>query len=99
MVSHDRLTRFQVGNSYLVVSHLQFSDDTLFIGEATVDNLSIMKSIMRWFYLISRLKVNFHKSSLMAVNREHTLLDMVTNFLIFYIESVSSKYLGLLAGA
>ncbi|MCI21135.1 LINE-1 reverse transcriptase like, partial [Trifolium medium] len=35
------------------VSLLQYADDTLFIGEARVENLWAMKAILRWFELIS----------------------------------------------
>ncbi|MCI20263.1 LINE-1 reverse transcriptase like, partial [Trifolium medium] len=31
-------SRFQVGNSGMSVTHLQYADDTLFLGEATVAN-------------------------------------------------------------
>jgi hypothetical protein len=40
-------------SSGVVVSHLQYADDTLFIGEACVENLWAMKAILRWFELIS----------------------------------------------
>jgi hypothetical protein len=32
-------TGFKVGNTCLYVSHLQYVDDTLFIGEASMENL------------------------------------------------------------
>ncbi|MCI81328.1 LINE-1 reverse transcriptase like, partial [Trifolium medium] len=41
------------------VTHLQYADDTLFLGEATVANLWTIKSILRGFELASGLKVNF----------------------------------------
>jgi hypothetical protein len=49
---------FQVGPE-VSVSLLQYADDTLFIGEACVENLWSMKAILKWFELVSGLKVNF----------------------------------------
>jgi hypothetical protein len=52
------------------VSLLQYADDTLFIREASVENLWAMKVILRWFELVSAsgLEVNFPKSKLVGVN-------------------------------
>jgi hypothetical protein len=41
------------------ISHLQYADDTLCIGEASVENLWTMKAILRGFELASGLKVIF----------------------------------------
>ncbi|MCI37060.1 retrovirus-related protein, partial [Trifolium medium] len=49
-------TRFKVGNTGLSVSHLQYADDTLFIGEASMENLWSLKAILRCFELASGLK-------------------------------------------
>ena len=55
---------FKVGNSGLSISHLQYADDTLFLGEPTMQNLWSLKTIIRCFELASGLKVNFSKSSM-----------------------------------
>ncbi|MCI02845.1 putative non-LTR retroelement reverse transcriptase, partial [Trifolium medium] len=44
---HNLFKGFQVGNTGVSVSHLQYADDTLFLGEATVDNLWTLKAILR----------------------------------------------------
>jgi hypothetical protein len=43
----------------VVISHLQYADDMLCIGEASVNNLWTLKAILRGFELMSGLKVNF----------------------------------------
>ena len=43
---------------------LQFADDTLFLGEETLQNMFAVKSILRCFELIAGLKVNFNKRKL-----------------------------------
>ncbi|GLT58126.1 hypothetical protein SLA2020_310470 [Shorea laevis] len=46
----------------MVLSFLQFADDTIFMRKADVENLRTVKAILQWFELISRLKINFYKS-------------------------------------
>lgn len=49
------------------ISLLQFADDTIFLGEASVQNVLVIKAILRCFELVSGLKVNFLKSKLAVV--------------------------------
>ena len=44
------------------VNLLQYADDTIFVGEFNVDNVVVLKSIMRCFELVSDLKMNIHNS-------------------------------------
>jgi hypothetical protein len=89
---------FQV-NSELKVSLLQYADDTLFIGEACVENLWAMKAVLRWFELVSGLKVNFSKSCLMGVNVPNSFLQGAASFLNCKLGSIPFIYLGLPVGA
>lgn len=59
---------FKVGNFGTSISHLQYADDTLFLGQAIMANLWSLKTIMRCFELAYGLKVNFSKSYVMGVN-------------------------------
>ncbi|GKV41009.1 hypothetical protein SLEP1_g48590 [Rubroshorea leprosula] len=52
----------------MMLSLLQFADDTVFMGKADVDNLRVVKAILNWFQLISGLKINFGKSYLYGFN-------------------------------
>ncbi|GAU21917.1 hypothetical protein TSUD_34140 [Trifolium subterraneum] len=52
----------------VVISHLQYADDTMCIGEASAENLWTLKAILRSFEMASGLKVNFLKSGLMGIN-------------------------------
>ncbi|MCI51570.1 LINE-1 reverse transcriptase like, partial [Trifolium medium] len=55
-VEIERFKPFRVGSSGVPVSLLQYADDTLCIGEASVDNLWTLKSVLRGFELASGLK-------------------------------------------
>ncbi|MCH83058.1 LINE-1 reverse transcriptase like, partial [Trifolium medium] len=86
-------------NSDISISHLQYADDTIFIGEACVENLWSLKAILRWFELISGLKVNFSKSSLVGVNVHNSFLEGAASFLHCKVSPLPFTYLGLPVGA
>ncbi|GAU38174.1 hypothetical protein TSUD_264000 [Trifolium subterraneum] len=81
------------------ISHLQYADDTLFVGEVCVENLWTTKAILRWFELISGLKVNFFKSKLFGINVEDDFLSSAAAFLKCNVERLPFIYLGLPVGA
>lgn len=89
---------FKVGGEESIAL-LQYADDTILLGEANWDNLCALKSIMRGFELVSGLKVNFLKSSLMGVNVDEYFLNVAASFLFCSIGKVPFKFLGLPVGA
>jgi hypothetical protein len=98
-VEINKFRPFLVGRGGLPISILQYADDTLCIGEATVDNLWALKVILRGFEMASGLKVNFWKSSLIGVNVSNDFLDLASNILHCRIGNIPFKYLGLPVGA
>ncbi|GKV09210.1 hypothetical protein SLEP1_g20749 [Rubroshorea leprosula] len=60
----------RIGNKEVTVSHLQFADDTIFFGEASKENIQVIKCILRTFELASGLKINYGKSQLMGIGVE-----------------------------
>ena len=49
---------FLVGTNNVEVSILQYADDTIFFGEASMENVKAIKDILRSFELVSGLKIN-----------------------------------------
>ncbi|MCI26093.1 LINE-1 reverse transcriptase like, partial [Trifolium medium] len=98
-VGTNRFRGFQIGSNGYNVSHLQYADDTLCIGEASVENLWALKAILRGFEMVSGLKVNFWKSNLMGVNVPQDFLSLASAFLNCRVCSIPFKYLGLPVGA
>jgi hypothetical protein len=98
-VERNLFEGFDFGGNGLVVSHLQYADDTLCIGKPTVENLWAMKALLRGFEMVSRLKINFFKSSLIGVNVASEFMAMACNFLNCSEGFVPFKYLGLPVGA
>ncbi|PNY11183.1 cysteine-rich receptor-like protein kinase [Trifolium pratense] len=99
VVELDMFKGFSLGRTPVVISHLQYADDTLCIEEASVNNLWSLKAILRVFEMASGLKVNFWKSGLMGVNVSSTFMEMTCTFLNCRFGSIPFKYLGLPIGA
>ncbi|GLT38046.1 hypothetical protein SLA2020_238050 [Shorea laevis] len=58
-----------IGDEEVMVTHLQFVDDTIFFGEASEDNKRVIKCIMRTFELASGLKINYGKSQIVGLEQ------------------------------
>lgn len=89
----------KVGNQDLLVSCLQFADDTIFFGDASIHNILTLKSILRCFEIASGLRVNFLNSSLASVNIERTNLLVLADTLNCKLMEIPLTYLGLPVGA
>lgn len=98
-INSNSFKGFDFRNNGLVVSHLQYADDTLCIGEASVDNLWTLKALLRGFEMASGLKVNFAKSCLIGVNVGREFMDAACNFMNCREASLPFQYLGLPVGA
>ncbi|XP_045789438.1 uncharacterized protein LOC123884396 [Trifolium pratense] len=65
IVTHNFFTGFRIGESDSTsVSHLQFADDTLLLGEKSWANVRALRATLVLFETMSGLKVNFNKSML-----------------------------------
>jgi len=58
---------FKVDRNNVEISILQFADDTVFFGSASMANVRVIKVILRSFELVSGLKINFVKRSFGAI--------------------------------
>ncbi|KEH38027.1 hypothetical protein MTR_2g056180 [Medicago truncatula] len=72
LVEVDFFSGYKVGaNNHISITHLQFADDTLLIGDRSWANIRALKTLLILFEATSGLKVNFHKSML-------TLFDFIS---------------------
>lgn len=67
-VNLDRFHGFTFGEDLGIdISMLQLSYDTIFVGDASIQNVQTLKCVLRCFELVSGLKVNFHKRNVAGV--------------------------------
>lgn len=79
----------------LSLSHLQFADDTLIIGEKCWSNVRSIMVVLLIFEHVSGLKVNFSKSLLTGVNVSDFWLHEAAFVLNCRVVAFPFAYLGL----
>jgi len=72
---------FKFRREGMEISHLKYADDTLCIGEAAVDNLWILKAMLRGFEMVSGLNVSYFKSCLVGVKVSREFMNLACDFL------------------
>jgi len=99
VVDSHRFTDYKFGaQEGLSVSHLQFADDTLLMGEKSWANVRALRAILVLFESVSGLKVNFHKSMLSGINISDSWLGAAATALKCKVGKVPFMYPGLPVG-
>ena len=81
------------------ISILQYADDTIFFGEASMENVTTIKAILRTFELASGLKINYAKNSFGAFGQSHQWKHQAATFLKCGMPALPFLYLGIPIGA
>ena len=92
------LEGFKVGKNRVRVTHLQFSDDTIFFANSCAEELQTLKSLLLVFGHIYGLKVNLDKSNIYGINLEQNHLSRLVELLDCKVSGWLIPYLGLLLG-
>lgn len=87
-----------MGRQKLKVSHLQYADDTVFSYPTKLENIAVIKHILRNFELVSGLKVNFHKCEILGINVENPELQSMADYLLCKVSKNPFSYLGINVG-
>ena len=99
MSSHQIFKGYSVGRrNPVVVSHLQFVDDALILGEKSWANVRSMRVVLMLFESLSGLKVNFSKSQLAGVNVSESWLVEAATAMHCRVGNLPFVYLGLPIG-
>ncbi|GLT45583.1 hypothetical protein SLA2020_194060 [Shorea laevis] len=85
----------EIGKRGLTVSLLQFADDTVILGKADSENILMVKTILRWFELMSRLRINFNKSKVYGFNVSEQWVRGVAGILRCGVGVTPFIYLGM----
>ncbi|KAL5714065.1 hypothetical protein ACHQM5_016077 [Ranunculus cassubicifolius] len=101
LVSQGELDGFKASNAEdgVVVSHLQFADDTMFFLSASVEKARVLRGVLLWFEVASGLKINMKKSKVYGVGVSEEVISEVASILECGVEVFPSTYLGLPLGA
>ena len=90
---------YLVGKQKVPVNILQYADDTVFVGEASWDNVLVMKAMLRGFEMASGLKINFSKSSVGIFGADSNWVLDVAHFLKCRQMEIPFQFLGIPLGA
>ena len=94
-VNKKHFSSFLVGKNKEPVSILQYAEDTIFFGEATIENVKAVKTILRCFELASGLKINFTKSRCGAIYKSEQWCKKAADFLNCRMLPMPFTYLGI----
>lgn len=89
---------FEVGKEKVVLSHLQFTDDTIFFCSGKEDSFLILNHILKFFEALSGLKINRDKCHLLGLNCEEGKLRRWASLVGCKVGVFPSSYLGLPLG-
>ena len=98
-VEKNIFKEFLVGRNNVKISILQYADDTIFFGEASMENVKAIKVILRSFELVSGLKINFTKSSFGPIGKSEQWKKVAAKYLNYRLLSIPFTYLGIPIGA
>ena len=87
-----------VGKDEIMISHLQYADDTILFCTPDISSLLNIKKSLILFDLVSGLHVNFHKSSIMGINVSEEWIKNSAEILMCKRSIIPFSYLGLPIG-
>ncbi|GKA74736.1 putative RNA-directed DNA polymerase, eukaryota, reverse transcriptase zinc-binding domain protein [Tanacetum coccineum] len=87
-----------VGHANLIVSHLMYADDVIFLGEWSESNVRNLLCMLRCFYLVSGLKINVHKSNIIGVSVSNEIVNSMAKIIGCGVANFPLKYLGIPVG-
>ena len=98
MEQADLFKGFRFPNNGLVVSHLNFADDTIFFMDSNQSSLINLVRLLRCFAVVSGLKVNFHKSQVVGVALDSNYIAESAARIFCQFSWLPLMYLGLPLG-
>lgn len=96
--NRDIIHGFQVAPGGIVISYLQFADDTLLFINVEVDEIIKMFLILFTFEMLTGMKLNSEKSSIISLGADD-IIDSLAAGLGCKVEKFHIKYLRLPLGA
>ncbi|GKA05534.1 reverse transcriptase domain, reverse transcriptase zinc-binding domain protein [Tanacetum coccineum] len=88
----------KIGINNVVVSHLQYADDTIFLREWKKENAKALMCILKCFEEVSGLRVNYNKSKLYGVGVNEGEMRDMARWMRCGVREFPFTYLGLPIG-
>ncbi|GJW69780.1 putative RNA-directed DNA polymerase, eukaryota, reverse transcriptase zinc-binding domain protein [Tanacetum coccineum] len=80
------------------LSHIFYADDVVFLGQWSESNLSTIIQVLDCFFRASRLRINLHKSKLIGIAVDSSLVDDAANKIGCMAIKLPFSYLGINIG-
>lgn len=93
-ISNNIFQGIKLPNSNLVISNLQFADDTILFASPMINHIHCLKVALYSFELISGLSINFSKSSIIMLGNADHLGQTCSSLLNCKIAHFPISYLG-----
>ncbi|XP_026441443.1 uncharacterized protein LOC113340523 [Papaver somniferum] len=97
-VERGQIHGFKIVDAGLMISHLQFADDTLLFVDADEDEVTRILIILTIFETLTGMKLNLEKSSMISVGADDNIHSLA-KILGCKTEKLPIKYLGMPIGA
>ncbi|XP_071727346.1 uncharacterized protein [Rutidosis leptorrhynchoides] len=88
----------EVGKDKVVISHLQYADDTIFFGEWSRRNARNLMYLLECFERASGLKVNYNKSQLFGIGISNDNVEALASWYSCLVGRLPFMYLGIPVG-
>nr|GEX93459.1 hypothetical protein [Tanacetum cinerariifolium] len=86
-------------NDLVPILYLFYTDDAMFIGKWSSSNVNVLMMMLHWFFLVSGLKVNVHKSSLYSLGVHSLNIQSMYNSFGCFANNLLFTYLGVKVAA
>ncbi|XP_071740119.1 uncharacterized protein [Rutidosis leptorrhynchoides] len=97
-VSNNMFKGVEIGGDKILISHLQYADDTIFFGDWCEENIRNLMKLLKCFELTSGLKVNYNKSNLFGIGVNKLVVENMARMFNCNAGSFPLIYLGLPVG-
>ncbi|GJW41145.1 putative RNA-directed DNA polymerase, eukaryota, reverse transcriptase zinc-binding domain protein [Tanacetum coccineum] len=85
------------GRDNMIFSHLMHVDDVIFLGEWSETNTHNLICMLRYLFLIFKLKINVHKSNVLGVGLSDMEVSNMAKLIGCGVAKFPLKYLGVVA--
>ncbi|GJU97398.1 RNA-directed DNA polymerase, eukaryota [Tanacetum coccineum] len=100
LIDQGMFAPLTIGNgNQVVISHLFYADDAIFIGKWTRENVNALMLMLHCFFLSSGLKINVHKSSIFGIGVRLSQVNTMAALFGCTANSTPFTYLGVKVGA